>query len=94
MAAAVGYYELVKIEMSFFSESVLVSFFTILISNLLFEKIDEVIRQCSREIMKFFVGFIYESFQNNGEINSILIESIHSKRILLSSHVSTISEVS
>ncbi|PPS98317.1 Uncharacterized protein GY17_00000798 [Cryptosporidium hominis] len=41
----------------------------------------------------FSFGFIDESFQNNGETDSILIESIHSKRILLSSNVSTISEV-
>ncbi|KAH8583339.1 uncharacterized protein ELE39_000107 [Cryptosporidium sp. chipmunk genotype I] len=54
MAASVGYYALVKkMKMSFLSESHLVGFFTKLISNLLFEKTDEVIERCSREIMKF-----------------------------------------
>ncbi|OII73786.1 uncharacterized protein cubi_03584 [Cryptosporidium ubiquitum] len=114
MAASVGYYALVKkLKTNFLSENHLVSFFTKLISNLLFEKTDTVIEQCSSEIIRFFditnahsfelfrafckevfsVGFINESYQSLGEINSIFINSTHPKRILLNSYASVVPEM-
>ncbi|KAJ1612425.1 putative secreted protein [Cryptosporidium canis] len=74
MVASLGYYALSeKLNMKFSTENLVVTFFTKLITSILFEKTDVVIKRCSEEIIKFaelsgddlsefFQGFCKEIF--------------------------------